>query len=73
MRVQPSAGDAIYFHNTTPDGSVDKTSVHCGETLHRLDREQGAAVPTVEKWVFSKWLRMRPFEVNHAAGFGPNG
>ena len=73
MRVQPSAGDAIYFHNTTPEGRVDPASVHCGETLCRQPRERGADVPVVEKWVLSKWLRTRPFEVNHAAGFGPNG
>lgn len=46
------AGDALFFHNVTPDGSPDPLSRHAG-----LPVTQGA------KWVATRWLRAAPFDV----------
>ena len=55
LRVQPAVGDALLFFNTHPDGSIDPSSVHAGEPVLR---------PDAVKWVLSKWLRARRFEVD---------
>ena len=54
LRVQPSIGDALLWHNTNPDGRVDPRSVHASEPV------KSRAV----KWVLSKWLRARRFTVD---------
>lgn len=54
LRVQPSLGDALLWHNTDPGGRVDPRSVHASEPV------RSRAV----KWVLSKWLRARRFTVD---------
>jgi prolyl 4-hydroxylase len=54
LRVQPRSGDAILWHNLRCDGRVDPDSTHAGEPV----------VTSTTKWVLSKWLRQRPFEVD---------
>ena len=54
LRVQPSMGDALLWHNTDPGGRVDPRSVHASEPV------RSHAV----KWVLSKWLRARRFTVD---------
>jgi hypothetical protein len=42
---------------------VDPNSVHAGELVSRPKAGEEAR----EKWVLSKWVRQRPFEVDHSA------
>jgi prolyl 4-hydroxylase len=63
LRVQPVAGRALIWHNCRVDGAVDPNSVHAGELVSRPKAGEEAR----EKWVLSKWVRQRPFEVDHSA------
>ena len=54
LRVQPRCGDALLWWNTRCDGRVDPSSAHAGEEV----------VSSTSKWVLSKWLRQRPFQVD---------
>ena len=54
LRVQPSMGDALLWHNTDPDGRIDPRSVHASEPVR----------PRAVKWVLSKWLRAHRFTVD---------
>ena len=54
LRVQPTCGDALLWYNTRCDGKVDPDSTHAGEPV----------LSSTTKWVLSKWLRQRPFEVD---------
>ena len=70
LRIQPVEGRAVCWHNTLPSGRVDPRSVHAGELVVRRGGggsggSGGGAVH--EKWVLSKWVRQRPFKVNHGA------
>lgn len=49
-RYKGKAGDALVFWNTTPDGEPDARALHAG-----LPLTQG------EKWIYSKWIRARPY------------
>ena len=66
LRVQPVAGRAIIWRNVRPGGSVDPLSVHAGNLVRR---ERGRRA-VHEKWVLSKWMRQRPFDVDLCASFG---
>ena len=54
---------------------MDPRSVHAGEVVKRTasgpkDAEAAAGAGVVaEKWLLSKWMRSRPFEVDLEAGF----
>ncbi|HEU0224402.1 MAG TPA: 2OG-Fe(II) oxygenase [Steroidobacteraceae bacterium] len=50
LRVRARAGDALLFHNLTPDGEPDSRTLHAG-----LPPVRG------EKWLYSKWIRQRPY------------
>lgn len=50
LRGEP--GDAILFRNTGPDGRRDPASAHAG-----------LPVTSGEKWLASRWIRERPFEM----------
>ena len=63
LRIQPVAGRALIWHNCQGNGAVDPDSVHAGELVSRPT--DGGEVR--EKWVLSKWVRRRPFEVDHSA------
>ena len=54
LRVHPRCGDAVLWYNTHCDGRVDPDSTHAGEPV----------LSSTTKWVLSKWLRQRPFEVD---------
>ena len=60
LRIRPREGDAVLWHNVLEDGRPDVRSVHSSETVKRVE-------PRAEKWVLSKWLRQRPYEVDVAA------
>jgi len=50
FRFKGGVGDALAFWNVTPDGAPDPQTLHAG------------TAPTAgEKWLFSKWVRVRPF------------
>jgi len=49
-RFKGRPGDALVFWNTTPEGEPDERTLHAG-----LPVESG------EKWLFSKWVRARPY------------
>lgn len=51
-RFKGKAGDAILFWNVTADGAPDRATVHAG-----LPPSSG------EKWLFSKWVRDRPYSM----------
>jgi prolyl 4-hydroxylase len=62
LRVQPRAGDALLWYNVLEDGrSVDERSVHASEPVVQAGHRPS------EKWVLSKWLRQRRYEVNISA------
>lgn len=49
-RFKGGVGDALVFWNVTPDGAPDPQTLHAG------------TAPTQgEKWLFSKWVRAKPF------------
>jgi hypothetical protein len=48
-RWKGRAGDALFFANVGPDGSVDPTTLHAG-----------MPVTGGEKWLLSQWIRDRP-------------
>jgi len=50
IKFRGAPGDAIFFANVLPDGSPDYTTKHCG-------------LPPIRgrKWVFSQWIRSKPF------------
>lgn len=52
FRVTPRTGDAIIFDNVRSDGCIDPTTQHAGE-------------PVTEgiKWLATRWIRQRPFDV----------
>ncbi|CAA7032559.1 unnamed protein product [Microthlaspi erraticum] len=51
MRVKPRRGDAIFFYNLLPNGTIDERSLH-------------GSCPVIkgEKWVATKWIRDQPYE-----------
>eukprot|EP00966_Prymnesium_polylepis_P204673 4741542-Prymnesium_polylepis.1 len=69
LRVQPRAGRAIVWRNVRPNGAVDPDSIHAGELVRR-GRATGGGSEVREKFVFSKWVRARPFAVDNDASFG---
>jgi prolyl 4-hydroxylase len=52
LTIAGKGGDALYFENVTPEGAPDPASRHAG-----LPVRQGA------KWVATRWIRARPFDV----------
>jgi len=50
LRFRPRAGDALLFHSLTPEGEPDSRTLHAG-----LPPARG------EKWLYSKWIRQRPY------------
>lgn len=52
LDVRPKTGDAILFRNTLPDGSPDPRAIHAGAPV-----SQGV------KWLATRWIRARPFDV----------
>lgn len=50
IKFRGAPGDAIYFANVLPDGSPDYMTAHCA-----LPPTRG------RKWVFSQWIRAKPF------------
>ena len=49
LRHKGRAGDALFFWNVQPNGSVDRDTLHAG-----------LPPGTGEKWLFSQWVRSRP-------------
>lgn len=52
LDVRPKAGDAILFRNTLPGGAPDPRAIHAG-----------APVTQGVKWLATRWIRARPFDV----------
>ncbi|MBB5710348.1 2OG-Fe(II) oxygenase [Sphingomonas xinjiangensis] len=52
LDVKPRMGDAILFRNTLPGGSPDPRAIHAG-----------APVTQGVKWLATRWIRARPFDV----------
>jgi prolyl 4-hydroxylase len=52
LAVRGRAGDALLFANTLPNGSPDPQSRHAG-----------APVRTGAKWLATRWIRTRPYDV----------
>jgi prolyl 4-hydroxylase len=50
LRYRGKPGDAIFWANVLPDGSPDYRTMH-----------EAAAPTRGEKWVFSQWIRAKPF------------
>jgi len=50
FRFKGAAGDALIFWNVTPDGAPDPQTLHAG-----------TAPSAGEKWLFSQWVRAKPF------------
>jgi prolyl 4-hydroxylase len=50
LDVLPRRGNAVYFAYTTPDGRLDKRTLH-----------GGSPVTSGEKWIATKWLRQREY------------
>jgi len=51
-KFQGRTGDALLFRNALPDGTRDPDSAHAGLKVTRG-----------EKWIASRWIRARPFEM----------
>ena len=51
-KLKGRVGDALLFRNALPDGSRDPDSAHAG-----------LPVTSGEKWIASRWIRARPFEL----------
>ncbi|CAE6003673.1 unnamed protein product [Arabidopsis arenosa] len=51
LRVKPRQGDAIFFYNLLPNGTIDQTSLH-------------GSCPVIkgEKWVATKWIRDQTYD-----------
>ena len=56
IEVSPQRGKALYFRNTTSDGSIDPRSLHAGLAV------QGEGVV---KWALNIWIRDRALPWNH--------
>lgn len=52
LTVTPKGGDALLFTNTLPDNRPDPRSLHAG-----------APVKAGTKWLATRWIRARPFNV----------
>ena len=52
LKIRPVAGDAIIFTNTLPDGRPDPRARHAG-----------LPVASGVKWLATRWIRARPFDV----------
>ncbi len=50
LDVLPREGNAVYFAYATPDGQLDRRTLH-----------GGSPVAEGEKWIATKWLRERPY------------
>ncbi len=50
LDVLPRKGNAVYFAYATPDGQLDRRTLH-----------GGSPVVEGEKWIATKWLRERPY------------
>jgi prolyl 4-hydroxylase len=50
LDVLPRRGNAVYFAYTTPDGQLDRRTLH-----------GGSPVTSGEKWIATKWLRQREY------------
>jgi len=48
--VLPRSGNAVYFAYTTPAGLLDARTLHGGSPVH-----------SGEKWIATKWIRLRPY------------
>jgi prolyl 4-hydroxylase len=49
LTVPPSFGGTLWFRNSDDNGTIDKRSLHAGDT-----------VIAGNKWVVTKWFRERP-------------
>ncbi|CAA0370172.1 unnamed protein product [Arabidopsis thaliana] len=51
LKVKPRQGDAIFFYNLFPNGTIDQTSLH-------------GSCPVIkgEKWVATKWIRDQTYD-----------
>jgi hypothetical protein len=49
-KFKGKTGDALVFWNVTPDGELDRKTLHAG-----LPVKKG------EKWLYSKWIRANPY------------
>ena len=58
VRYKGAKGDAVFFWNVTPDGALDRLTLHAG-----LPTSSG------EKNLLSQWVRTRRSESMHPAGF----
>ena len=56
VEVSPQRGKALYFRNTSDDGSIDTQSLHEGAPVKGDD---------VEKWAVNIWVRDRPLPLTH--------
>lgn len=52
LKVKPRQGDAIVFDNVRADGRIDATARHAGEPVR-----------SGVKWLATRWIRARPFDV----------
>ena len=56
VEVTPQRGKALYFRNTSEDGSIDSRSLHEGAPV------EGEGI---EKWAANIWVRDRPLPLSH--------
>jgi prolyl 4-hydroxylase len=52
VRITPRTGDAVIFDNVRQDGTIDPLSRHAGEPVR-----------SGIKWLATRWIRARPFDV----------
>ena len=56
VNVTPQRGRALYFRNTSDDGSIDPRSLHAGSPV------EGEGIV---KWAANIWVRDRPLPLTH--------
>jgi prolyl 4-hydroxylase len=52
LRITPRTGDAVIFDNVRQDGTIDPLARHAGEPVR-----------SGVKWLATRWIRARPFDV----------
>ncbi|VVB08783.1 unnamed protein product [Arabis nemorensis] len=65
LKVKPRQGDAIFFYNLFPNGTIDQASVSDNKKQFRTYcRPLHGSCPVMkgEKWVATKWIRDQPYE-----------
>mgnify|MGYP002884022138 FL=1 len=56
LKIKPRQGSALFFHNTRPDGAIDKRTLHAGAPL---------TGPGMEKWAMNIWVRDKALPLQH--------